>query len=172
MTKSNSQLSQHNCSYLHLTAQLILDYSSTSSLFFTTSLPSLLFLLRKFYTQPFHYVRSWDSFAGIAATLRAGHKRNRGTIVTRDKRWIWLVFRTSRQGMGPTKTSTQWVPGSLYPEITRPRADADRSHHLMSKLRMNAATSPIRHMLSWLQRDVLYFRSQYVHCCRRGLTFY
>jgi len=61
MTKSNSQLSESNFNYLCLTAELILVYSSTSSLFFTTSFLSLLSLLRKFYTKP--YTMSEDGIA-------------------------------------------------------------------------------------------------------------
>jgi len=71
MTKSNSQLSESSFNNLRLTAELMLAYSSTSSLFFTTSFLSCLSLIRKFYTQPYT-VRRWDSVVGIAAVLLAG----------------------------------------------------------------------------------------------------
>jgi hypothetical protein len=54
-----------------------------------------------------------------------------------------FITTVSRPILGPTQPPVQWVPGALSFGVKRPVREADDSLHLVPRLRMRGAVSPL-----------------------------
>jgi hypothetical protein len=52
---------------------------------------------------------------------------DRGSIPGRGNAKFLLFATASRPALGPTQSSIQWVPGTLYPSVKRPGRETDHS---------------------------------------------
>jgi hypothetical protein len=64
-----------------------------------------------------------------------------------------LTFRPQGHWTG---SGAQWVPGTIFPEVKRPRRDAASSIYVVPKLRLIGAITPLGHAPSWRAQTQLF----------------
>ena len=72
---------------------------------------------------------------------------------------IYICCTASKPALGPTQTPVQWVLWGLFPEIKQPERKADRSPHLVLRLKneWSCASTPSCTLMACTGKNVPYF---------------
>jgi hypothetical protein len=114
---------------------------------------SFLSLFRNLYFQ--EYLQgSRDSV--VIDWLRAGRPKGRSSSLSKVKNFLFST--SSILALGPTHPPKQWVPGTLSPEVKRPRREADHSFPTSAEVKkMWTYTSTPPYALVIIHRDKFTF---------------